>query len=54
MPLGSPLQGSDCDERLVGRLTMYALDVATELQRPGSQYKLRAPGSVEDDSVLTT
>ncbi len=52
IPLGSALQISECDKRLVGGLTMYAPGAATCFERLGVQEKLRATASVEDDSIL--
>jgi hypothetical protein len=52
MPLGTPLQVSECDKRLVGGLTMYAPGAATCFERLGGQDKLRATAPVEDDSIL--
>ena len=52
MPLGLPLQISECDKKLVGGLTMYAPGAATCFERLGDQDKLRATAPVEDDSIL--
>ena len=52
MPLGSPLQVSECDKRAVGGLTMYAPGAATCFERLGGQDKLRATSPVEGDSIL--
>lgn len=52
IPLGSALQISECDKRLVGGLTMYAPGAATCFERLGVQEKLRATSPVEDDSIL--
>jgi hypothetical protein len=52
VPLGSALQVSECDKRLVGELTMYAPGAATCFERLGGQDKLRATAPVEDDSIL--
>jgi hypothetical protein len=52
IPLGSSLQVSECDKRLVGGLTMYAPGAVTCFERLGGQDKLRATAPVEDDSIL--
>jgi hypothetical protein len=52
IPLGSPLQVSECDKRLIGGSTMYAAGAATCFERLGAEDKLRASAPVEDDSIL--
>jgi hypothetical protein len=52
IPLGTPLQVSECDKRPVGGLIMYAPGAATCFERLGGQDKLRATSPVENDSIL--
>ena len=52
MPLGLPLQVSECDKKLVGGLTMYAPGAATCFERLGDQGKLHATAPIEDDTIL--
>jgi hypothetical protein len=52
VPLGAPLQVSECVKKQLGGLTMYSPAAATCFERLGSQERVRPTAPVENDAIL--